>query len=268
MGKLEVLLLKYEFQSALIFNMDETILDASGYKVKVFLRASFGRSYTEEEAKLKHITLGLCISILEEYVRPLAILSVKTLSQLNTQVQGFFSISSEPNGFIDNAIWYAWIRDIFIPHVNNFCRVMNQLNTHVLFLVDSHSTHKHKLTKKLFEDNNIIILVLPVHSSTILQPLDLTCNRELKKLLRVNFVVVKDEDSLTKCNILLYTSVYCLQLALRGFYIMNGFSRVEIHSFSKQALFNPTSFAILLQKSLFSLLLRRREIFLLLERFL
>jgi hypothetical protein len=73
--KLEVLLLKYEFQSALIFNMDKTMLDASGH-----------------------------ISSSGGYVHPLAILSIKTLSQLNTQVQGFFSISSQLNGFIDNAI--------------------------------------------------------------------------------------------------------------------------------------------------------------------
>jgi DDE superfamily endonuclease len=152
--------------------------------------------------------------------------------------------------------------------VNNLRRVMNQSNTPVLFLVNSHSTCKHKPTKKLFEDNNIIILVLPAHSSTILQPLDLTCNGELKRLLRANFVVVEGEDSLTKRNRLLYTSVYYFQLALRGLHIMNGFSRVESILLVNKLFFNPTSFTILLQKSLLSLLLRRREVFLLLERFL
>jgi DDE superfamily endonuclease len=119
--------------------------------------------------------------------------------------------------------------------VNNLCRIMNQPNTPVLFLVDSHSTCKHEPTKKLFEDNNIIFLVLPAHSSTILQPLDLTCNGELKRLLRANFVVVEGEDGPTKHNRLLYTSVYCLQLALGGLHIMNSFSRAGIHPFSKQA---------------------------------
>jgi hypothetical protein len=107
MGKLEVLLLKYEFQPALIFNMDETMLDASGHKVKVFSRANSGHPYTKEKTKLKHITLGLCISASRGYVHSLAILPVKTLPQLNTQVQGFFSISSQPNDFVDNAIWHA-----------------------------------------------------------------------------------------------------------------------------------------------------------------
>jgi hypothetical protein len=61
-GKLEVLLLKYNFFPSLIFNMDETMLDASGYKMKVILHASFGHSYIGEETKLKHVTMGLCIS--------------------------------------------------------------------------------------------------------------------------------------------------------------------------------------------------------------
>jgi hypothetical protein len=66
MGKLEVLLLKYKFQSALIFNMDKIMLDASGYKVKVFLHANSSYFYTKEEVKLKYITLGLCISYQED----------------------------------------------------------------------------------------------------------------------------------------------------------------------------------------------------------
>ena len=115
---------------------------------------------------------------------------------------------------------------------------MNQLNAPVLFLVDSHSTYKYAPTIKLFADNNIIVLILPAHSSTILQPLDLTCNGELKRLLKANFAVVADENGPTKCNRLLHTSVYCLQLALGGLHIMNGFSRAGIHPFSKQAPIN------------------------------
>jgi hypothetical protein len=235
MAKLETLLLKYEFLPPLIFNMDETMLDASGHKVKVISRASSGRPYTPEEAKLKHISLGLCVSAAGGFVRPLAILPVKTLPQLDDQVQAFYSISGQPNGFIDNDIWHSWVRDVFIPHVNNLRKNMNKPNAPVLFIVDSHSTRKHEPTKKLFADNNIIVLILPAHSSTILQPLDLTCNGELKRLLRANFVVVESEDGPNKRNRLLHTAVYCLQLALGGLHVMNGFSRAGIHPFSKQA---------------------------------
>ena len=238
MDKLEVLLLKYEFLPSLIFNMDETMLDASGYKVKVISRAQAGRPYTMEEAKLKHITLGLCISASGGYVRPLAILPVKTLPHLDDQVQAFYSISGQPNGFIDNSIWHAWVRDVFIPHVNNLRRSMNQPTAPVLFIVDSHSTRKHEPTIQLFRDNNIIVFILPAHSSTILQPLDLSCNGELKRLLKGHFVVVEGEDGPTKRNRLLHTAVLCLQLALGGLHIMSGFSRAGIHPFSKQAPLN------------------------------
>ena len=76
---------------------------------------------------------------------------------------------------------------------------------------------------------------MPAHSSTILQPLDLSCNGELKRLLKLYFPTVESEDGPDKHNRLLYTTVFCLQQALGGLHILNGFSRAGIHPFSKQA---------------------------------
>src|SRR5271170_2427738 len=118
MSKLEKLLFEYEFIPELIFNMDETMLDTTGYKVKVISRAGTGQPYTAEEAKLKHISLVLCISASGRYVRPLAILPQKTVPPLDPSVISFYGLTGQPNGFIDNEIWYNWVKNIFIPHVN------------------------------------------------------------------------------------------------------------------------------------------------------
>lgn len=226
---------QHQFPPELIFNMDETMLDASGHRVKVISQASSPRPFTENEAKMEHITLGLCISASGSYLRPLAILPLKTLPPLEPRVVNFYSLSGQQNGFISNEIWHEWVRTVFIPHINNVRHQLGKPGQKVLFLVDSHSTRKYEPTIKLFEQNKIIVLILPAHSSTILQPLDLTCNGELKKLLRANFLPVADEDRPTKRNRLLVTSVFCLQGALIGLHIMNGFRRAGIYPFSKEA---------------------------------
>ena len=87
----------------------------------------------------------------------------------------------------------------------------------------------------MFEDNNILVNILSAHSSTILQPLDLTVNGELKRLLRQRFKAVKGEDIPTKRSRLMYTTVECLQVALTGIYITDGFERAGIWPFSVDA---------------------------------
>lgn len=235
MTKLERLLLKYEFLPELIFNMDETMLDTTGHKVKVVSRAGTSQPYTAEEAKLKHISLVLCISASGGYVRPLAILPQKTVPPLDPSIVSFYALTGQPNGFIDNGIWHSWVKNIFIPHINKIRQQKGQPTLPVLFIVDAHSTRKHLPTQQLFVENNIIVFILPAHSSTILQPLDLSCNGELKRLLKLYFPTVDNEDGPDKRNRLLYTTVLCLQQALGGLHILNGFSRAGIHPFSKQA---------------------------------
>jgi hypothetical protein len=159
MGDLEALLMKYHFLPELIFNMDETMLDATGYKVKVISRAGTGQPYTGEEAKLKHISLVLCISAAGGYVKPLAILPQKTVPPLDSIITNFYAITGQPNGFIDNEIWPNWVKNIFIPHVNNLRQSQDQPNLPTLLLVDSHSTRKHKPTQDLFANNNIIVFI-------------------------------------------------------------------------------------------------------------
>lgn len=150
------------------------------------------------------------------------------------------SLSGQPNGFISNEIWHEWVVNVFLPYVNKLRQKMGKPNQMVLFLVDSHSTRKHEPTIKLFEQYNIMVLILPAHSSTILQPLDLTCNGELKRLLRLNFLPVGGEDRPTKRNRLLYTAVMCLQIALSGLFITCGFSRAGIYPFCAEAPLNST----------------------------
>jgi hypothetical protein len=84
--------------------MDETILNASGYKVKVITQASAPRTFTSNEIKKEHVTIGLCMTASSGYLKPLTILPLKTLSHLLSSIFNFYYISSQENGFINNKI--------------------------------------------------------------------------------------------------------------------------------------------------------------------
>lgn len=86
-----------------------------------------------------------------------------------------------------------------------------------------------------FYFNNTTSIFLFYHSSATLQPLDLTCNSELKRVLKLNFKPVDYENKPTKQNRLLYTTVECLQSALARLHVKKGFSKASIYLFSKEA---------------------------------
>jgi hypothetical protein len=156
-------------------------------------------------------------------------------------VREFFHISGQQNGFIVNDIWHDWVKKMLIPHIENLCQQFKLPHQKALLLVDSHSTRKHQPTiTTLFEQHNIYVKVLPAHSSTILQPLDLTVNGEFKRLLRLRFHPKTGEDTPTKRSRLLYTSVECLQGAFLGMHITDGFARAGLWPFNIEAPLNSS----------------------------
>ena len=104
--------------------------------------------------------------------------------------------------------------------------------------MDSHSTCKYQPTIDLFQQHNILVFVLPAHSSTILQPLDLTVNGEFKQLMRKYFKPVQGENKPTKHNRLLYIAIRCLQGAFLAINITDGFARAGIHPYCAGAPLN------------------------------
>lgn len=231
---------KYKFPPQLIFNMDETMLDSSGYKVKVLVRSGARRPFVENEAKFQHITMILCISASGNYVRPCVIFPLVHEPYLLDSVRSFFHISGQQNGFIINEIWHEWVQKTFIPHVIEMRKVLGMPDQKALLLVDSHSTRKYEPTKKLFEQHNIFVKILPAHSSTILQPLDLTVNGEFKRVLRNRFKPKTNEKTPEKRSRLMYKSVEALQSAFLMMHISDGFARAGLWPVNPNAPLNST----------------------------
>ena len=203
-------------------------------RLKLSLKLRLG-THSLKRRQSWNISVWLCVSASGGAVQPLCILPLKTLPHLDPSILDYYFYSGQQNRFIDNDIWFVWVRDVFIPHIQNIHTILNKPNALALLIFDSHSTCNEEEAKKLFAANNIHVLILPAHSSTVLQPLDLSVNVEFKRLLRLHFLPLEGEDKPTKCNKLLFTSVGCLEVALTGFHIQNGFKRAGIFPFSEGA---------------------------------
>lgn len=211
------------------------MLDPTHSKVKVISRSKRPRPFAETAAKGEHITFGLGISAAGVPLRPLCILPLVNLPPLSDEVVNFYHISGQENGFIDKDIFYLWVQNGLIPQVQEIRKNLKCPDQKALLIVDSHSSRDCADTIELCEQNGIIVLILPAHSSTILQPLDLSVNKALKEALRTNFEPVANESAPDKRNRLLYISIFCLQIAMNAITIKRGFSRAGIFPFSKEA---------------------------------
>lgn len=235
MDKLKGCLDEYKIPPELIYNMDETMLEVGNGKAKVITNKTSPRPHISAPAKGEHITLALCVTAAGGVVRPLCILPLKELPRLDPKTEQFFFISGQDNGSITKKIFEGWAIAALIPHVQHTRNTIGQPRTWALLLIDGHNSRDHMPSIIVLHQYWILILVLPAHSSTVCQPLDLTCNHELKRVLTHYFKPKKGEPREETRIRLLNTAVKCLQVALSGIYIQAGFARAGIWPFSRDA---------------------------------
>jgi hypothetical protein len=83
-------------------------------------------------------------------------------------------IGVSDNGWTTNDIGVAWLRH-FVKQIQG-----RRVGSHVLLTIDGHESHKSLAFQNLCEDNKIITLCMPPHSSHILQPLDVAYSKEIR----------------------------------------------------------------------------------------
>lgn len=97
-----------------------------------------------------------------------------------------------------------------------------------LLIVDGHNSCESPISTQLLRDNNIDCICLPAHSSTVLQPMDLSVNGMFKYLLGKHFQVVAHEEKALCCIHLLNVAGMCLDAAYSVLHVMTGFARSGI----------------------------------------
>jgi hypothetical protein len=78
------------------------------------------------------------------------------------------SVATSANGWTDDAIGAEWLEKSFIPQATR----RNKSQKPILLILDGHSSHETLKFIDLAEENNIIVLCLPPHTTHKLQPLD------------------------------------------------------------------------------------------------
>ena len=73
---------------------------------------------------------------------------------------------STESGYINEEIFYDWLKELFIPHTKPTA------DDPVILLLDNLASHFSGRILKLAADNHVFIINQPAHSSHFLQPLD------------------------------------------------------------------------------------------------
>uniref|UniRef100_A0A2C9KFK5 HTH CENPB-type domain-containing protein n=1 Tax=Biomphalaria glabrata TaxID=6526 RepID=A0A2C9KFK5_BIOGL len=150
-----------------IFNADET---GFGFDVKsrqVIACKGSKNVYNITANTKKQVTVLACCSAAGEYMPPLLIYPYKRVPKhnlLDAFPEALIQLSDK--GWMTAAVFFTWLRDVFIPSTNH-------LTKPILLLVDGHASHTSLLeTSTICHDNNIILYCLLPHASHIIQPLD------------------------------------------------------------------------------------------------
>ncbi|KAJ6235782.1 protein derived from transposon [Anaeramoeba flamelloides] len=186
--KLEDLFQKNSYLPEFIFNCDETVVGS--YKK----RNTFVGLTPKDKNKAHRI-----------------------FKKINIHTTLLVTISA--SGWITKEIFHNWVRDIFIPLINER---RNDQNIPVLLVPDGHSSRLDLDSLESLAKVNIQVAVIPAHSSHITQPLDRTTFSVFKNHLRKSTLETKLEKNLE-------TILDCLQKSLTIKTIKSGFSRAGIY---------------------------------------
>lgn len=89
-------------------------------------------------------------------------------------IPGDWVLAVSENGWTTNELGYAWLKHF------DACTRTRQVGLYRLLVLDGHESHLSQDFKDYCEENKIVTLCMPAHSSHILQPLDVGCFAPLK----------------------------------------------------------------------------------------
>jgi hypothetical protein len=160
------------------YNFDETGFTMGiGNRVKV-VTASERRSEPigVQQGDREWVTLIAAINAMGWAVAPYLIFKAKNHDvSWYPDLKPQWRIGVSSNGWTTNDIGVAWLRH-FVEQIKG-----RRVGSHVLLILDGHESHKSLAFQKICEENRIITLCMPPHSSHILQPLDVGCFAPLKR---------------------------------------------------------------------------------------
>ena len=176
------------FHPSLIFNMDETAIEALSGRFRVIVPKDCRTVIRKDLPHFNHhMTLVMCVSADGEAMRrPTVILPLEHLPEIEDSTIQRYNWSGSSTGWITKEIWSEWIANHFIPWVEERRRSLPASVTFrkAVLYMDSHVSRLDEAAHDALEVHDIMAITIPSHSSHILQPLDCGVNNKLKSSLK------------------------------------------------------------------------------------
>jgi hypothetical protein len=170
-----------------IYNVDETgfamgLTAGTGASKSVTTGAIAGRIVTIQPGNREWVTTIECINAKGWTVPPFIIVKAKVQMLYwyseNRDLPPSWVIAMSDNGWTNDKLGFAWIQH-FNRHTSS-----RTVGNYRLLLFDGHSSHGTPEFDLYCQENRIVTLCLPAHSSHKLQPLDVACFSPLKTAYR------------------------------------------------------------------------------------
>ncbi len=171
-----------------IFNMDETWISRDEKRTRVIVPREWREAPTLAYAeKVMHITMVMCVSADGSSLPTTAILPIKNFPADLEEQEDLFCWSGTDSGWITNPVYERWVQNVFIPYLNIKRIIHKSPDCPALLYLDGHSTRYSVVAEALFHQHNVKVIVIPPHTSHVLQPLDCGVNRIFKEKLSTYF---------------------------------------------------------------------------------
>ena len=171
----------------LLFNGDETYLTLNEKKPNKILWRRKGCKNTavvpRDRREQQHISVYLTVSAAGQIMRPFVFLSslVKNFDVLKHSEVAYYHA---PDGYMTKDIFYLVMKEVFVKYVEHIRSYYNLVGRKAALVVDGHISRYTVRTVNLLMEHNIDLVILPSHSSHVMQPLDLGLFAYIKRVFR------------------------------------------------------------------------------------
>lgn len=204
----------------LIFGADETDMQPSG-RFKVVTTEN-RQGFTHNQKSKKHISAMCCHSAGGIAVPPLIILSELTkfpdeLKDLELSDPSIVWYASSSSGYMTELIFYYW-SFLFATWITSYRAIHlpdNIKQSNILLIIDGCIAHKCPEALRLLALNNITVLVIPAHTSHILQAFDVLLASPLKSYFRK--FLIEEQDAFRHSGLLISKAAQARRLYVRAF---------------------------------------------------
>jgi hypothetical protein len=170
---------KYGILDEDIYNFDETGFQIGVISIaKVITRANQGKPVLVQPGNREWVTAINCISSNRYCVPPVIIFEGKVHQSTwySDALPLDWVIAVSENGWTDNELGLKWLK-VFEKHTAHRTK-----GVYRLLILDGHGSHGTPEFDLFCKEHLIITLCIPLHSSYLLQPLDVSCFAVLKRL--------------------------------------------------------------------------------------